>query len=200
MPMRSPWAAPDTRLAAHHDGESAGGDHRPGADGARGENRHPVRTVDAGGRSIEAVRTALAAVPGEFSRLVNNKTNEQLMRPAQDGGFGMVEILPHMRDWETILGERVARILEEDEPSLEEYDDSLWAIEHAYREQDPRQALQEFSALRSSLVARLEALPPEQWSRVGILAKHGRVTLHWLLDRFCDHDAKHVLQARDVLA
>ena len=38
------------------------------------------------------------------------------------------------------------------------------------------------------------------WNRVAIMAKPGRVTLHWLLDLFCDHDAKHLVQARDVLA
>ena len=201
MSMRTPWALRAMHLVAHRDGEPAGGEHRPKADTAPGDaGARPVRTIGEGGRSVEAIRAALAAVPGEFARLVNDKTDDQLMQPAQDGGFGMVEILPHMRDWEAILGNRVERILDEDEPSLEEYDDSLWAIEHAYRDQDPRQALREFTALRTSLVARLETLRPEEWNRVGILAKHGRVTLHWLLDQFSNHDAKHVVQARDVLA
>jgi hypothetical protein len=201
MYMRTPWAVRAMHLAANLDGGPGGGERRPKADAAMGDaGARPVRTVDKGGRSIEAVLAALAAVPGEFARLVSDKTNDQLMRPAQDGGFGMVEILPHMRDWEAILGDRVERILDEDEPSLEEYDDSLWAIEHAYRDQDPRQSLQEFTALRASLVARLEPLGPGEWDRVGILAKHGRVTLHWLLDQFSNHDAKHLVQARDVLA
>ena len=67
------------------------------------------------------------------------------MRPAQDGGWGLVEILPHLRDWELIFRDRVALILEEEEPALEEYDDSLWAIEHDYRDQDPQVAFQEFA-------------------------------------------------------
>jgi hypothetical protein len=201
MEKRTPWTVRAMHLAPHHDGEPARGESRPNAEAAGGDAvARPVRTVGQVGRTTEAVLAALAAVPAEFARLVSDKTDDQLMRPAQDGGFGMVEILPHMRDWEVILGNRVERILDEDEPSLEEYDDSLWAIEHAYRDQDPRQALQEFTALRTALVARLETLRPEDWNRVGILAKHGRVTLHWLLDQFSNHDAKHVVQARDVLA
>ena len=200
MSMRTPWATRAKSLAAHHDGEPARDHARSKADAADDAVAHPARTVGQGGRSIEAIRAAMAAAPGEFARLVGDKTDDQLMQPAQDGGFGMVEILPHMRDWEVILADRVTRILDEDAPSLEEYDDSLWAIEHAYRDQDPRQALREFSELRADLVARLEALPPEAWNRVGILAKHGRVTLHWLLDVFCSHDARHLVQARDVLA
>ncbi len=131
---------------------------------------------------------------------MNDKPDSRLLEPAQDGGWGLVELLPHLRDWEEILAERVDRILGEDEPAFEEFDDSLWAIEHGYREQNPREVLTDFAALRAALVERLEALPADDWNRVGILARQGRVTLHWLLNQFCDHDAKHVVQARDVLA
>jgi hypothetical protein len=91
-------------------------------------------------------------------------------------------------------------ILDQDAPSLEEYDDSLWAIEHGYRDQQPREALREFTAMRGGLVERLRTLEPAAWNRVGILPKRGKVTLHWLMDSVCNHDAKHVMQARDVLA
>ncbi len=94
----------------------------------------------------------------------------------------------------------MAAILAEDEPAFEEYDDSLWAIEHGYRDQDTRAAFEEFAERRGALVERLGTLGAEEWSRVGVLPKRGRVTLHWLLDSVCNHDASHVVQARDVLA
>jgi hypothetical protein len=201
MHMRTLRAVPAPYLAAHHDGGSPGSGAHPEPDGARDNGSAPtVRSVDANGRSPEAVRAALAAVPGDLTRLVNNKSDDDLMRPAQDGGWGLVEILPHLRDWERILGERVRRVLEEDAPSFEDHDDSLWAIEHGYRDQDPREALREFVDLRTALVERLESLTPGEWQRVAVLPRQGRVTLHWMLDRFCDHDTKHVVQARDVLA
>jgi hypothetical protein len=105
-----------------------------------------------------------------------------------------------MRDWDEITATRVERILTEDAPALEEYDDSLWAIEHGYRQQDPREALAAFTALRNGIVQRLRPLSADDWQRVAILPKQGRVTLHWLMDNLCTHDAKHLVQARDVLA
>lgn len=187
-------------FVSRHDGDGGGppaadtGDARP----ANGER--DVTTVDENGRSTDAVLAALASVPGDIARLIEGKSSEELTQPAHDGGWGLVEILPHLRDWEEIIEQRVAMILAEDEPALDEYDDSLWAIEHAYREQDTRAAFEEFSSRRGALVERLAALGKEEWNRVGILPKRGRVTLHWLMNRVCDHDAKHVVQARDVLA
>lgn len=201
MRVRILTAVPGRLLAAHHDGESGGGGHHATGIGAEPvPEENAARTVDATGRSTEAVCAALASLPGELARLMNDKPDSRLMEPAQDGGWGLVEILPHLRDWEVILAGRVESILEQDEPAFDELDDSLWAIEHNYREQDPREVLAEFTELRAALVERLEALEPDEWQRVGVLARQGRVTLHWLLDQFCDHDAKHLVQARDVLA
>ena len=152
------------------------------------------------GRSIDEIKVTLASVPLEMARLVEGKTREELMQPAQDGRWGVVEIVPHFRDWEVIVADRVARILSEDTPVLEEHDDSLWAIEHDYRSQDPHQGIAEFARLRQALVANVSALPSADWLRTASLPKRGIITLHWLLNNVCDHDAKHLMQFREVLA
>jgi hypothetical protein len=187
-------------LAADHDGGGAGVGDQPAPMVDNNPGRHDVLTVDDKGRSTEEIVDILASIPVELARLIDGKSDDDLTRPANDGGWGLVEILPHFRDWELIIGERVTVILEQDAPSLEEYDDSLWAIEHEYREQQPREALREFTELRNALTERLQALEPADWNRIGILPKQGRVTLHWLTDSICNHDAKHLVQARDVLA
>ncbi|MBA2469516.1 MAG: DinB family protein [Chloroflexia bacterium] len=195
--------APKAKMTAAHD-EGAPGDQPPAAgnagDSHRANDGREVMTVDEEGRTTDAVIATLASVPVDLGRLIEGKSAEDLARPAQDGGWGLVEILPHFRDWEEIIGNRVAAILVEDEPAFEEYDDSLWAIEHGYRDQDTRAAFEEFAERRGALVERLGALGADEWNRVGILPKRGRVTLHWLLNSVCNHDASHVVQARDVLA
>jgi hypothetical protein len=191
-------------LAPDHEGGGAGtSDHSveaitPDPDHAPDE-QHAI-TVDDSGRSVDAVIAALASGPIDIERFIEGKSDAELTRPAQDGGWGMVEILPHLRDWEEIIGSRVSLILAEDSPSLEEHDDSLWTIEHGYRDQDPRVAFKEFAELRAALVERLGRLAPGDWNRNGVLPKRGRVTLHWLMNNVCNHDAKHVVQAKDVLA
>jgi hypothetical protein len=187
MSSNPPGAEVNRPLVAEHDGNGGGS----------GRSDRPGQQSN---RTTQAVVAALAAVPGDLERLINGKTAEDLAQPAQDGRWGLIEILPHFCDWEEICLDRVNRILNEDVPALEDYDDSLWAIEHEYSQQDPIKTLRQFTELRGALVERVGNLAPEQWEREAVLPKRGRITLFWLLDNLTAHDAKHVVQARDVLA
>lgn len=150
-------------------------------------------------RSHEAVLRALAGLPTELDRLIDGKSDDVLTQPAQDGGWGMVEILAHLRDWEEIFHGRLWAILEQDRPQLEVFDDSLWAIERNYREQKPRHVFERFRELRQVLTEKADVLDEAAWQRVGLHPRRGEVTVHRLLDRLCDHDANHLERARDVL-
>ena len=152
-------------------------------------------------RSREEILAALAAFPDELARIVlMDHSPEALIRPASDGGWGVVEILPHLRDWEEIYFERARRIVEEDHPYLPGYDDALWSIERDYRNQDPINTLEEFRRLREAHVAFLRGLPPEAWERTGEHGYFGVITLRWLENHVCDHDQEHLQQIRDALA
>lgn len=159
-----------------------------------------VLTVDERLRPVETVLANLRSVPVELGRLIEGRSLDDLMQPAQDGGWGLVEIIPHFRDWEVIYAERLDLILTESPATVQEYDDSLWAIEHGYRDLDPREMFAEFASLRERLVERLAGLPHPDWQRIVVLPKRGRVTLHWLMSSLYDHDTKHLVQAREVLA
>lgn len=158
-------------------------------------------SVTNGLRTREEILQALAAFPDELARVVfKDHDTESLMRPASDGGWGVVEILPHLRDWEEIYLERARRIVEEDHPHLPGYDDELWSIERDYRGQDPAATMDDFRRLRNEHVAFLRALPPEAWARPGTHGYYGEITLQWLENHVCDHDQEHLQQARDALA
>lgn len=168
------------------DGDGAGGTPLGSANG------------DIAERSPEAILAALEALPEEIDRLVADRSLEELRRPSQDGGWGVVEILAHLLDWEEITADRVARIRGEKRPALEEHDDSLWAIEHEYSSKDPFAVVERFDALRRKLVERLRLLDEAGWERTAQLGK-GEITLRGLLGSLASHDAKHLAQARDVL-
>lgn len=151
-------------------------------------------------RDPQELIAILGATPRELGRIVEGESQERLAQPASDGDWGVVEILPHIGDWEAVAAFWINRILEEDTPVLEAVDDSLWAIEHDYANEDPFDALQRFSRLRHELIEVLEGLSDEDWQRPAIHAAHGRMTLHQFADRICDHDARYLAQARDALA
>jgi len=143
---------------------------------------------------------ALEAFPEELGRAVAGHPDEALSRPGRDGGWGVVEILSHLRDWEEIFLARVRAVLAEDRPALPAYDDELWAVERDYRAQDPRQAYEQFRALRAELVEVLRDLPPTAWERVGEHSAAGPVSLRWLAAQIHEHDCLHLDQIQDVLA
>ncbi|MCA9859409.1 MAG: DinB family protein [Thermomicrobiales bacterium] len=152
-------------------------------------------------RSREEILEELAAFPDELRRLLfSAHDDDALYRPGSDGGWGIVEILPHLRDWEEIFFERAQCIVSEDDPEIPGYDDALWPIERDYSGQDPRIVFDEFAQIRKNHVEFLYTLPAEAWDRTGQHSLYGRITLTWLEDHVCDHDSEHLDQAREVLA
>lgn len=152
-------------------------------------------------RSPDEIVSHLEAYPDELARVIDNVNDpEALMHPASDGGWGVVEILPHLRDWEGIYFQRLSKIVEEDGPYLPGFDDSLWSIERDYRGQDPRTTFAEFQSLRERTVELLKSLPADAWARTGEHGYYGEISLQWLANHIVDHDQEHIQQARDALA
>lgn len=150
-------------------------------------------------RDTDALIALLEATPREFARIIEGESRERLAQPASDGDWGVVEILPHIGDWEEVAAFWTKRILNEDAPVLESVDDSLWAIEHDYANDDPFEALERFAQMRYALVQVLQELDDADWQRTAVHAVNGQMTLHQFVDRMCDHDARYLAQARDAL-
>lgn len=151
-------------------------------------------------RDREELLEALAGFPDELERAVAGRSMEALCRPASDGGWGVVENLCHLRDWEEIFVERARVLIGRDRPKLPAYDDELWAIERDYRGQEPHRVVQRFRALRGELLALLAGATSDDWRRVGIHAVAGDVDLAWLAERARRHGEEHLRQVREALA
>lgn len=142
----------------------------------------------------------LEAVPATILRLIGDRTADDLRQPGQDAGVGVVEILCDLQDWEEITGERVARMLHEDTPELEAYDDSLWSIEHDYAARDSDDVIEAFTRMRAQLVETLSGLEDDDWQRTARLTDHEEVTIAWLMERVLFHDEQHIAQIMEALA
>lgn len=141
----------------------------------------------------------LEAVPASILRLIGDRTADDLRQPGQDAGAGVVEILCDQQDWEEITGERVARILHEDNPELEAYDDSLWAIEHDYASRNSDDVIEAFTRLRAQLIETLKSLDDERWLRTARLDGQGEITIAWLMERLLAHDENHIAEIMEAL-
>lgn len=160
---------------------------------------HPPPRESSSMRERDALIDALAALPDELKRTLHGHSPDALTRPASDGGWGVVENLCHLRDWEEVFLERAHAIVEQERPLLPAYDDELWAIERDYRGQDPARTLDQFRELRTRLVTLLTGLDQAAWDRTGQHASFGEITLHWLANHICDHGEDHLKQIREAL-
>ncbi len=151
-------------------------------------------------RTRDAILLALAATPDDLARLRKDRSPDDLLRPSQDGGWGVVEVLAHLRDWEEVFLDRLRTVRDEDHPFLPVQDDELWPIERDYRGQDPDRTLERFRQIRADTIDFLTGLPVGDWERTATHGSAGEVTIHFLANHICDHDTEHVGQARDALA
>ena len=142
----------------------------------------------------------LKVFPDELARLLAGRSREALERPARDGGWGVIENLCHLRDWEQVFLDRSRAIIREDRPELPAYDDELWAIERDYRGQDPGHVFEEFRELRMELVQLLEGRPDAAMASVGHHAALGDITLRWVAEHVLRHGEQHLQQIREALA
>jgi hypothetical protein len=156
--------------------------------------------VGAPKRTRDVILTSLPTTPDDLARLLKDRDLEDILRPSRDGGWGVIEILAHLRDWEEVFLDRIRTVGDVDNPFLPVIDDELWPIERDYRGQDPESTLERFRDSRAEIIAFLHGLDPAEWGRPARHGSFGNVTLHWLADHICDHDQEHLDQARDALA
>ena len=176
-------------LSTSDDGTSAGSGDAAGQPAAGSDLRSTAEIIEILSRLIP-----------EFTRLSAGKSEETLRQPDTDGAWGVVDVISHLLDWERVNHDRIHRLLNEDYPVFPDFDDSLWSVEHHYRDNHPVDVLDELHEHRDALLEELKNLEPEGWDRTGELQGTGEITLRWLMHSVSNHDLKHLAQARGILA
>ena len=84
--------------------------------------------------------------------------------PASDE-WSVNEVLAHLRSCADVWGDCIVAILAQDRPTLRAINPRTWIKRTDYREQKFGASLQAFTTQRVKLMAILEPLTPESWSR-----------------------------------
>lgn len=130
----------------------------------------------------------VAGVPGSLVRV-------------RSGPFALVEQVWHLADLEREgFGERIRRLIAEEDPFLPDFDGDRVAREREYLRLDPGEALAAFSSARAETIRLLRSLPDGSWSRSGQQEGVGRVALSDLPGRILDHDRAHLAEIAGLLA
>lgn len=141
----------------------------------------------------------LRAFPARVRELIGSAPDGQLRTRARDGSFALVEHAWHLADLEVEgYGERIRRLLEEDEPYLPDFRGDILAEERKYVSLEVEPALRRFADARAANLAQLERVT--EWQRGGEQEGVGRVTLARVAEMMREHDASHDAELRALLA
>lgn len=125
-------------------------------------------------QTSEQVLAALAEAPSRIAALTAGLTRDHLHATAADGGWSANEVLAHLRACDDVWGGCIRAIVVEGASTLRAVNPRTWVETTDYREQDFSVSLRAFSHQRAHLVALLEPLGPEGWSRSATVTGAGR--------------------------
>jgi hypothetical protein len=140
----------------------------------------------------------LSRTPAILARVAAQMPAE-LVR-VRSGPFALVEHVWHMADLERELGERIRRLVGEEDPFLPDFDGERVARERQYLTLDLAAGLTAFASTREETLRRLGGVAPEAWARRGRQEGVGTVSVAEMPGRIVDHDRAHLNEIADLLS
>jgi hypothetical protein len=164
---------------------------------AKGGRHVPRRSL-----TIEQVLTLLAATPPRIAALTAPLLPAQLHTIPNHDGWSANDVLAHLRACADVWGKCIAVMIAEDTPTLRAVNPTIWIKKTDYRELEFRPSLRSFAAQRADLLAVLESLPREGWSRAATVTGAGKVLERTVLDyaqRLARHERPHLKQIERIV-
>jgi hypothetical protein len=140
---------------------------------------------------LDRFRTGYADVEDALA----GATDEDLDRPAPDGGWTARQVIHHLADSEATAYVRLRRLIAEDEPMIAGYDEPEYARRLHYG-RPIASSLAVLKAVRDASLELLETLTPEEWKRQGTHSESGPYSVERWLEIYAAHSHDHAGQIR----
>ena len=132
----------------------------------------------------------------QLAEAVAGLSEAELDATPPDGGWSAREIVHHTADSELTAAIRLRRLIAEDEPVIQGYDEELFARRLHYRERPIGPSLEAVRVARESCFALLDLLSGEEWARSGTHSDSGPYSVETWLGLYADHCHDHAAQIR----
>jgi hypothetical protein len=132
----------------------------------------------------------------EVARSLEGFPEAQLSARPLPGKWSAREIVQHLADSEMTSAIRLRKLLTEDGPRIQGYDQEGYAARLRYNERDVAPALEALRGARSTTGQLLDAMTEEDWSREGTHSELGRYTAEDWLRIYAAHAHDHAAQIR----
>ena len=135
-------------------------------------------------------------------KAVDGLTDEQLDQPAADdptNGWTARQIVHHLADSEMTSAIRLRRLLAEDAPVIDAYDENAFARRLHYDDRPIAASLDAMAAARATSAQILERRSDDEWARAGTHSESGRYSIDDWLRIYAAHGEDHADQIRRAL-
>ena len=144
-------------------------------------------------RRGEIIKT-LRATPVVLRALVDGVDDARLRRRPAPREWAIIEVVGHLADTEERALGRVRRMLAEDSPFLEPFDQEALAEQRHYLGLDLEEELARLEELRRQHLAELEALDGSGWARTGRHGEHGVMSVELYETHVAAEEVDHLAQ------
>jgi len=131
----------------------------------------------------------------EVDKALAGATPEELDRRPGPDEWSAREVAHHLADSETMSTIRLRRLIAEDDPLIQAYDEPEWA-RRLYYDRPIEQSLAVFTAVRTSNLELLERFTEAEWARSGTHSDDGPYSVERWLQIYADHGHDHADQIR----
>lgn len=152
--------------------------------------------------TIEQVLTLLAATPPRIVALTADMSSAQLRTAPNPGEWSANDVLAHLRSCADVWGGCMATIIAEDAPTIRAINPTTWIKTTNYLELDFQTSLQAFTTQRTELLAVLEPLAPDVWSRAATVTGAGKPLVRTVLGYarwLALHERPHIKQIERIV-
>jgi hypothetical protein len=152
--------------------------------------------------TTEQILITLAEAPARIEALTAERTPAELRSAPNQDEWSANDVLAHLRACADMWGGSIVKILAEDHPTLRAVNPRTWIKQTDYLDQEFRPSLRAYTTQRAELMAVLESLPPEGWSRSATVTGAGAVLVRTVLryaDSLVRHERPHIKQIARIV-
>ncbi len=152
--------------------------------------------------TIEQILTLLAATPPRIAALTAGLAPAHLQTSPDPNEWSANDVLAHLRACADVWGSCIVTMIAEETPTLRAVNPTTWIKQTDYRDLDFRPSLRAFATQRAELLAVLEPLSPDGWSRAATVTGAGKVlerTVLFYARWLARHERQHVKQIERIV-
>jgi hypothetical protein len=139
----------------------------------------------------EAVKRYSAGAPVPAESIVGLTSQQLLARPIP-GTWSIQEIVVHLADADVVAAYRMKRIIAEDQPRLDVWDENAFVANLSYHKISASDTAQLFRANRIVMSTILQTLPDSAFDRIAIHPEVGEMTLGLFVRTYAHHLEHHM--------